>query len=76
MSVIAARLSNTGTLFTSTAGEGFDETSQTTISVSPNGFFADELDEVTGTENGAAMQQLNSSVLRVSGVFDEVTGIA
>jgi hypothetical protein len=33
------------------------------------------LDEYTGTENSKAMQQLNTGVLKISGVFDEVSGI-
>jgi hypothetical protein len=76
MSVIAARLSNTGTLYSNNTGVGFDEISKDHVSVTPQGVFATGLDEVTGTENGRAMQQLNTNVLRISGVFDEVSGIA
>jgi hypothetical protein len=35
-----------------------------------------ELDEISGTTNGQAMQQLNTGRLIISGVFDEVSGIS
>jgi hypothetical protein len=76
MANIAARLDNNGKLYTnSNANVGFNEISQSNISITPNGVFAYTLDEYTGTENGKAMQQLNTGVLRISGVFDEVSGI-
>jgi hypothetical protein len=76
MANIAARLDNTGKLYTnSNASVGFNEISQSNISITPNGVFAYTLDEYTGTENGKAMQQLNTGVLKISGVFDEVSGI-
>jgi len=76
MSNVAARLNNNGTLYTTTTGSvGFNEISQSNISITPNGVFAYTLDEYTGPENGMAMQQLNTGVLKISGVFDEVTGI-
>lgn len=76
MANIAARLDNTGKLYiNSNASVGFNEISQSNISITPNGVFAYTLDEHTGTENGMAMQQLNTGVLKISGVFDEVSGI-
>ena len=77
MSKIAVRLSNTGTLYSNvTLGVVFNEVNQNHISFTPNGVNAIFLDEVTGTQNMQAMQQLNTGVLRVSGVFDEVSGIS
>jgi len=38
--------------------------------------FAYQFDEVSGTLNNRAMQQYANGVVKVSGVFDEVTGIA
>jgi hypothetical protein len=77
MANVAARLNKTGTLYaTNNSGVGFNEISQDTISITPDGVFAYVLDEYTGPENGMAMQQLNTGVLRISGVFDEVTGIS
>lgn len=76
MSNVAARLNKNGTLYaTSNSSVGFNEISQSNISITPNGVFAYTLDEYTGPENGMAMQQLNTGVLRISGVFDEVSGI-
>lgn len=76
MANIAARLDNNGKLYVnSNASVGFNEISQSNISITPNGVFAYTLDEYTGTENGKAMQQLNTGVLKISGVFDEVSGI-
>lgn len=76
MANIAARLSNSGNLYaTLDGGVGFDETSQNKISITPDGVFAYTLDEYSGTENSEAMQQLNTGVLKISGVFDEVSGI-
>ena len=76
MANIAARLNNTGTLYATVEGSvGFNEISQSNISITPQGVFAYTLDEYTGPENGMAMQQLNTGVLKISGVFDEVTGI-
>jgi hypothetical protein len=76
MANIAARLDSTGKLYTNSNGNvGFNEISQSNISITLNGVFAYTLDEYTGTENGKAMQQLNTGVLKISGVFDEVTGI-
>ena len=77
MAKIAARLSNTGTLYAnSVSSVGFNEVNQSNISITPNGVFAYTLDEYTGTDNGKAMQQLNTGVLKISGVFDEVTEIS
>jgi len=76
MANIAARLSNTGTLYASSAGIGFNEISQSNISVTPTGVYAYTLDEFSGTSNSEAMQQLNTGVLKITGVFDEVSGIA
>jgi hypothetical protein len=77
MSKIAVRLSNTGTLYSNvTLGVVFNEVNQNHISFTSNGVNATSLDEVTGTQNRQAMQQLNTGVLRVSGVFDEVSGIS
>jgi hypothetical protein len=75
MANVAARLDNNGKLYTNNASVGFNEISQSNISITPNGVFAYTLDEYTGTENGKAMQQLNTGVLKISGVFDEVSGI-
>ena len=76
MANIAARLDSTGKLYVnSNANVGFNEISQSNISITPAGVFAYTLDEYTGTENGKAMQQLNTGVLKISGVFDEVSGI-
>lgn len=77
MANIAARLSNSGNLYATLNGStGFNETSQENISITPQGVFAYTLDEISGPENGKAMQQLNTGVLKISGVFDEVSGIA
>jgi hypothetical protein len=77
MAKIAARLSNTGTLYAnSVSSVGFNEVNQSNISITPNGVFAYTLDEYTGTDNGKAMQQLNTGILKISGVFDEVTEIS
>lgn len=76
MSKVAARLSKTGTLYATSDGSvGFNEINQSNISITLNGVYADVLDEVSGTQNGKAMQQLNTGVLKISGVFDEVSGI-
>lgn len=75
MANVAARLDNNGKLYTNNVGVGFNEISQSNISITPDGVFAYTLDEYTGTENGKAMQQLNTGVLKISGVFDEVSGI-
>ena len=76
MANIAARLDNNGKLYANiNGGVGFNEISQSNISITPEGVFAYTLDEYTGTENGKAMQQLNTGVLKISGVFDEVSGI-
>jgi hypothetical protein len=77
MAKIAARLSKTGTLYAnSTSSVGFNEVNQSNVSITPDGVFAYTLDEYTGTDNGKAMQQLNTGVLKISGVFDEVSGIS
>lgn len=77
MANIAARLSKAGTFYTNgNVSVVFDEISQTRLSITPNGVFADEFDEVSGTENGQAMQQLNTGRLVISGLFDEVSGIS
>ena len=77
MAKIAARLSNAGNLYCDKDNSiGFNEISQEKISITPDGVFAYTLDEYTGTENGRAMQQLNTGVIRISGVFDEVSGIS
>jgi hypothetical protein len=75
MANIAARLNNDGTLYASGTSVGFNEISQSNISIAPEGVYAYALDEVSIIENGQAMQQLNTGVLRISGVFDEVSGI-
>ena len=57
MANIAARLDSTGKLYTNSNGNvGFNEISQSNISITLNGVFAYTLDEYTGTENGKAMQ--------------------
>jgi hypothetical protein len=77
MSVIAARLGKSGTLYSNAnAGVVFNEIAQSNIGISPTGVFAHVFDEVSGTSNGGAMQQLNTGTIKISGVFDEVTGIA
>ncbi len=77
MATIAARLSKTGTFYTSgNTSVVFDEVTQDRLSITPEGVFAGELDEVSGTTNGQAMQQLNTGRLVISGLFDEVSGIA
>jgi hypothetical protein len=76
MPTVVARLSITGTLYTnSEIGIEFDEITQSRLSVSDTDVFTGELDEVTSTDNGKAMQQFSSGLLKVSGIFDEVTGI-
>lgn len=75
MATVAARLTKTGTLYTNVnVGVVFDEISQANISITPTKVYAGTLDEVSGTENGRAMQQINTGVLKVAEVFDEVTG--
>jgi hypothetical protein len=77
MATLAARLSKSGNLYCDKNNSiGFSEISQENISITPDGVFAYSLDEHTGTENGRAMQQLNTGVLKISGVFDEVSGIS
>ena len=74
---IAARLYKSGTFYTSgNTSVVFDEISQSRLSVSPNGVYVGEMDEVSQTTNGQAMQQLNTGRLIISGVFDEVSGIS
>jgi hypothetical protein len=74
---IAARLSKSGTFYTSgNTSVVFDEITQSRLSVGPNGVYAGELDEISSTTNGQAMQQLNTGRLIISGVFDEVSGIS
>lgn len=77
MTKIAARLSKSGTFYTSgDTSVVFDEITQSRLSVGPNGVYAGELDEISNTTNGQAMQQLNTGRLIISGVFDEVSGIS
>jgi hypothetical protein len=77
MTNIAARLNKSGTFYTrGNSSVVFDEITQSRLSVTPNGVYAGELDEVSGTQNGQAMQQLNTGRLIISGVFDEVSGIS
>ena len=77
MTNIAARLNKSGTFYTrGNPSVVFDEITQSRLSVTPNGVYAGELDEVSGTQNGQAMQQLNMGRLIISGVFDEVSGIS
>lgn len=77
MANVAARLNNTGTFYANpTVGVVFDEVTKSTFSISQEAVYAGELDEVSGTDNGRAMQQLNTGRLKISGVFDEVTGIS
>ena len=77
MSTIAARLSNNGTLYTNSAvGIEFDEVTQNRLSITTTAFYTGEMDEISGTDAGRAMQQINTGVLKISGVFDEVTGIS
>jgi len=74
---VAARLENSGTFYTSTTlGVVFNEITQTTHSITPQGVYAGEFDEVSGTLNNRAMQQLKTGKLIISGVFDEVSGIS
>jgi len=74
---IAARLSKSGTFYTSgDTSVVFDEITQTKLSVTHTGVYSGELDEVSGTNNGQAMQQLKTGRLVISGVFDEVSGIS
>jgi hypothetical protein len=75
MATIAARLNSSGTLYASN-GVVFNEINQSNISITPSGVFAYQFDEVSGTLNNRAMQQYANGVVKVSGVFDEVTGIA
>ena len=75
MATIAARLTHDGILYANTS-VGFNEILQSNISINPSGVYADVLDEVTGTDNLSAMQQLKTGVLRISGVFDEVSTLA
>lgn len=77
MATIAARLSKSGTFYTSgNTSVVFDEITQNKLSITPDGVLAGEFDEVSGTENGRSMQQLNTGRLIISGVFDEVSGIS
>jgi hypothetical protein len=77
MANIAVRLTNTGTLLTNSTGNVvFNEIAQSTISITNSSVYVYMIDEVTGTSNGEAMQQFKSGVLKVSGVFDEVSGIS
>jgi hypothetical protein len=77
MANIAARLNKTGTLYANPeVGVVFDEVTKSSFSISQEAVYAGELDEVSGTDNGRSMQQLNTGRLKISGVFDEVTGIS
>lgn len=75
MANIAARLNSSGTFYVSN-NVVFNEISQTSISITPTGVFANEFDEVSGTLNNRAMQQYGNGVVKISGVMDEITGIA
>lgn len=77
MANIAARLTKSGTFYTrGNSSVVFDEITQTRLSVTHDGVYTGELDEVSGTDNGQAMQQLKTGRLIISGVFDEVSGIS
>jgi len=77
MTRIAARLTKSGTFYTrGDSSVVFDEITQSNLSVSTNGVYTGELDEVSGTTNGQAMQQYKTGRLAISGVFDEVSGIS
>jgi len=74
---IAARLDKSGKLYVSNvAGIQLNEITQSTHSITPTGVYAGEFDEVSGTVNNRAMQQLKTGKLIISGVFDEVSGIS
>jgi len=75
MAIIAARLNSAGRFYANNGVE-FNEISQSNISITPSGVFAYEFDEVSGTLNNRAMQQHASGVVKISDVFDEISGIA
>ena len=67
---IVARLKDTGTLYASEFGIGFDEHSQNHISISPAGIYSAGLDEVTGTVIGKAIEDFDGE----SGTIEIVVG--
>ena len=74
---VAARLDKSGKFYTnSDIGVELNEITQTKHSITPQGVYAGEFDEVSETENNRVMQQLKTGKLIISGVFDEVSGIS
>lgn len=74
---VAARLDKSGKFYTNiNIGVELNEITQITHSITPQGVYADEFDEVSITQNNEAMQQLKTGKLIISGVFDEVSGIS
>jgi hypothetical protein len=67
------RLSNTGILYVPTTSE-FDEVTQSTISVKPTAFYAEEFDEVTNP--GVPARYLNNGIVQTQSIIDEITGIS
>jgi hypothetical protein len=74
---VAARLDKSGKFYTNTSiGVELNEITQTEHSITPQGVYAGEFDEVSITQNNEVMQQLKTGKLIISGVFDEVSGIS
>jgi hypothetical protein len=69
MSIVARRLTSTGTILIS--GE-FDEVTKTTISLTTTSYFAAGFDEVSLFGGPVAMRETSSGTIFISGIFDEV----
>lgn len=67
------RLANTGILYVPTTSQ-FDEVTQSTISVKPTAFYAEEFDEVTNP--GVPARYLNNGIVQTQSIIDEITGIS
>ena len=67
------RLANTGILYVPTISQ-FDEVTQSTISVKPTAFYAEEFDEVTNP--GVPARYINNGIVQTQSIIDEITGIS
>jgi hypothetical protein len=72
MSIVASRLTSTGTLFIS--GE-FDEVTGSAIKLTTTTYFSAEFDEVSINGSAVAKRETSTGTLLVSNGFDEVTGM-
>jgi hypothetical protein len=72
MSIVASRITSTGTLFIS--GE-FDEVTTSTLRITTTTQYAAHFDEVSMYGSSIAKRETNTGTLLVSNGFDEVTGM-